>query len=63
MRTVVEISKDLGASQQDKIDEYYLFLSKLCLENGDFRDAYKNFVLTYKLREDLPNNDPKKVEI
>lgn len=48
--SAIEISKDLQSSKI-VVDDYYLFLAKLYLENADFKLAYKNYLITYKMRE------------
>jgi DNA phosphorothioation-dependent restriction protein DptG len=50
MMSAIEISKDLQSSKI-VVDDYYLFLAKLYLENADFKLAYKNYLITYKMRE------------
>jgi tetratricopeptide (TPR) repeat protein len=52
MMSAIEISKDLQ-STKIILDDYHLFLAKLHFENADFRQAYKNYLLTYKMRKKI----------
>jgi len=58
----IQIYKDTKIDD-DTIDKYYLFLGKLCMESGNFDQAYKNFMKCYQMRAKLSVDSPAKIEI
>lgn len=58
MEIAIEISKDLKKTTEAVIDEYHLLLAKLYVLNGEFKMAYKNYLIAYKMRSELDIQNP-----
>ena len=61
--TAIQIYRDLSKNDENNIDNYYLLLAKLHLENADLHEAYVNYLTVYKMRQRFETNHPKRAEI